>query len=293
LRNFASYHPVVLISYFATVIALSMFAGHPVILLLALSGGIVVRLALEGADGSWRSLAFYGLFFLLIAGTNPLFSHQGVTVLFFLNANPVTLESFLYGMGIGAMIVGVMVWFGNYSTVVTTDKFLFLFGRFLPRLTLIFSMVLRFIPLFRLQIRKVANARKALGGFPEENLASRIRSGIAVFSIMVTWSLEMAIETAASMKARGYGVQRRSSFSVFRFTTRDLVMLIVIAALSIPVLVGSALGVLAFSYYPYVASLRTDFGAMAVYLAFAVLAFLPAIIDWKENLQWNYSISRI
>ncbi len=38
---------------------------------------------------------------------------------------------------------------------------------------------------------------------------------------MVTWSLENAIETADSMRARGYGLPGRTSFSIYRFDSRD------------------------------------------------------------------------
>lgn len=44
-------------------------------------------------------IAFYVSMFLLVAVTNPLFSHNGVTPLFYLNGNPVTLEAFVYGAG--------------------------------------------------------------------------------------------------------------------------------------------------------------------------------------------------
>lgn len=87
--------------------------------------------------------------FLLVAVTNPLFSHNGVTPLFYLNGNPVTLEAFVYGAAIAVMVVGVMLWCRCYSAVMTSDKFLYLFGRAIPKLALVLSMALRFIPMFK------------------------------------------------------------------------------------------------------------------------------------------------
>lgn len=293
MKTFSSYHPSVLMAYFTAVIAITMFAGHPVILALALAGGFCLSLTVDDFARSMKNLALFSLFFLLIALSNPLFSHKGATVLFFLNDNPVTLESFFYGMGIGAMVVGVMYWFRNYTAIMTTEKFLYLFGRLLPRLTLIFSMVIRFIPLFTNQARKVSDSQKAFGGFSEEGFLARIKAGISVFSVMVTWSLEMAVETADSMKARGYGIRRRSSFSVYRFTARDLWMLIAIAGLTVAVLAGMSSAGMSFAYYPYLTAVGTDFPAMSAYLAFAVLAFLPSLIEGKEIIRWKYLRSGI
>ncbi|MHB8961655.1 MAG: energy-coupling factor transporter transmembrane component T [Saccharofermentanales bacterium] len=288
MKSFSAYHPAVLMAYFIAVIAITMFAGHPVMLVLALAGGFSLSLVIEEFKKTLKNFAFASLFFLLIAFSNPLFSHRGVTVLFFLNDNPVTLESFYYGMGVGAMVVGVMYWFRNYTAIMTTEKFLFLFGRIMPRLTLIFSMVIRFIPLFTNQIKKVSDSQKALGGFSEEGYLARIRSGISVFSVMVTWSLEMAVETSDSMKSRGYGVRRRSSFSIYRFAGSDLLMLIVIAGITVFVLYGMSEDSLFFAYYPAMTAFGTDLTAIAAYAAFAALVFLPSIIEMKEIIRWKY-----
>lgn len=79
---------------------------------------------------------------------NPLFIHNGETVLFFMNDNPITLEAIIYGGVSSLMIVGVLLWCRCYGAILTTDKFLYLFGRLIPKLGLILSMAFRFIPLF-------------------------------------------------------------------------------------------------------------------------------------------------
>ena len=53
------------------------------------------------------------------------------------------------------------------------------------------------------------------------SLLRRTKNAMKVFSIMVTWSLESAIETADSMKSRGYGLPGRTAFSIYRFDDRD------------------------------------------------------------------------
>ncbi len=293
MRGFGSYHPGVLMAYFAAVISAAMFAGHPVILALALAGGLCFDLLIGKRSGQLKSLLFFACFFAVIAITNPLFSHQGATVLLFINSNPVTLESIFYGMGAGAMIIGVMYWFRNYSIVMTTEKFLFLFGRAMPRLILVFSMVQRFMPLFIRRYKKALNTRKALGGNLDRNIIVRISQAAGVFSMMVTWSMEMAVEMSDSMKARGYGIRKRSSFSLYTFTSRDTVMLIIISVIFLIVLAGLSTGRLGYSYYPYLSAIKTDLTVMPYYAGYACLVFLPAFIEIKENIQWKYLISGI
>ena len=66
---------------------------------------------------------------LLAAAANPLFSHAGATMLFYLkDGNPVTLESIVYGLASGLMLAGVISWFSVFHEVMTSDKFMFLFG---------------------------------------------------------------------------------------------------------------------------------------------------------------------
>ena len=69
-------------------------------------------------------------------------------------------------------------------------------------------MVLRFVPKFKAQFRVVSNAQKCVGrDVSNGKLLERIRHGIRILSIMVTWALENAIETADSMRSRGYGLK--------------------------------------------------------------------------------------
>ena len=57
-----------------------------------------VSLMLVRKKAILSDMGFYLPLFLLVAVTNPLFSHNGVTPLFFMNGNPVTLEAVVYGV---------------------------------------------------------------------------------------------------------------------------------------------------------------------------------------------------
>ena len=68
------------------------------------------------------------------------------------------------------------------------------------------GMTLRFIPKFKAQMDAVVDAQRNIGrDISQGSLWHRTKIAITVLSIMVTWALENAIETADSMKSRGYG----------------------------------------------------------------------------------------
>ncbi|MGI6260510.1 MAG: energy-coupling factor transporter transmembrane component T [Acutalibacteraceae bacterium] len=293
MNTFASYHPAVLMLYFIAVLLIAMFTQNPVLLALALLGGVSFCTLLERPKDFLHNMAFYIPLFLMIAITNPLFSHNGVTPLFFLNGNPVTLEAVLYGLDIAAMLVAVMYWFKCYNHIMTSEKILFLFGKVIPKLSLLLSTALRFVPLFKAQIKKIHQAQKAMGLYASNSYVDKLRSAVRVFSAMLTWSLENAIDTGSSMKARGYGLKGRSHFALFRFTARDGLLSGAAVFLLALVLLGTALKETAFSFYPRITALSASPIAILAYLAFGLLVFLPFLLEIVENMRWKALLSSI
>lgn len=110
------------------------------------------------------------------------------------------------------MLAAVVLWFSCWNTVMTSDKLMHLFGRVVPALSLLLSMTLRFVPRFQAKLREVTAARRGMGLYAEKGRLQKLKSAVTVFSVMVTWSLENAVETADSMKSRGYGLRAARPF---------------------------------------------------------------------------------
>lgn len=292
MKPFESYHPVVLLFYFLAVTLLTMFTSHPVILTISVVSAVCFFGMLARKRELLLSLSFYIPAFFLIAVTNPLFSHNGVTPLFYLNDNPVTLEAVLYGAAIAAMLIAVLCWFKCFSVVMTSEKLLYLFGRAIPRLSLVLSMALRFLPLFLRKARSISKTQKTLGLYASKSISDRLLGAVRVFSALVTWSLENAVETADSMKARGYGLKGRTSFSLFRFTGRDCALLTVSLVLFLPVCLGWG-QYLGFGFYPEITPLSFRAPSCFLYVLLFLLMFLPFFIEIKENITWKYLRSKI
>jgi len=166
----------------------------------------------------------------------------------------------------------------------TSDKLVYLFGRVIPALSLILSMALRFVPRFKAQIKVIYNAQKCLKrDVSKGNLIQKIKHGIRILSIMVTWALENAIETADSMKGRGYGLPGRTTFSIFRFDRRDNYALLYILTSSAVVLICTVMGANYYRYYPTISGEWTSASTIAAFIAYFALGAFPIVVNAYET----------
>ena len=286
--TFSGFHPLVNFLYFALVLLCSMLFLHPVCLTVSLVCAFTYSIYLNGR----RAVRFNFLALLpLMAVTallNPAFNHAGETILTYLpSGNPLTLESIAYGAAAAAMLVGVICWFSCYNAVMTSDKFVYLFGRIIPALSLVLSMTLRFIPKFQAQIHTVSNAQRCVGrDVSDGSLLQRAKHGLTILSIMVTWALENAIETADSMRSRGYGLPGRTAFSIYRFDRRDRAALLFLLACGGYILLGKALGGIYWRYFPSIRGMGAQPLSLTVYAAYLLLCLLPVIVDVAADRRW-------
>lgn len=285
---FSQVHPAVLMIYFILVLTMSMFIINPIIQCEALLGGMLFCVMLSTSQQRKEDLKFYLPLIILITVTNPIFSHNGETPLFFIGNNAITLESFLYGANLSAMIVSVMFWCKNYNFIVTSDKFIYLFGKTLPKLSLVLSMALRFIPMLKKQSKKINRAQKAIGLYSSESYPDRVISSMQVMSALVGWALESAVETSRSMRARGYGLKEHTSYSNYRFTKRDVIIALLCICFSALVFIGTAMGIIDFSFYPGLTEINKSISAIIIYVCFGSIVILPFFMEVEERVKWNY-----
>ncbi len=286
---FSGYHPLVNFLYFGLVLVFTMTFMHPVCLTISLVCAVAYSIYLSGRKAVHASLLYMLPVFVIFALLNPLFSHEGATILTYLpSGNPLTLESIIYGLTAAAMLVSVITWFTCYNVVMTSDKFIYLFGRIIPSMSLVLSMTLRFVPKFKAQLKIVSNAQKCVGRDASGGgVSERIKNGITILSIMVTWALENAIETADSMKSRGYGLRGRTAFSVYRFDRRDRTALIYLLILGAYIVIGACDGGLHWAAYPKLNGVTFGLLPASLYLSYFALCFTPLILNVWEDRKWN------
>ncbi|MBO4934398.1 MAG: energy-coupling factor transporter transmembrane protein EcfT [Clostridia bacterium] len=285
-------HPTALFIYFLTVILLPMFVLDPVILALSLLGATLCLICVR-KSGEKSGILLYSLLFFGITVINPLISHNGDTELFFINNKPVTLEAVIYGAVSAVMIIGILIWFRSFSAVMTGEKLLYLVGSVLPKTSVILCSALRYIPLFKKQHEKIRAAQTAMGLYTADNITDKLKGSARVFSILTTWSLENSIDTADSMKARGYGLKHRTSFTLYKYHASDIIFTIITVLLAASAITFAAVGGLSMQFYPNVALPETTTLIVASYISYGALALLPAVLEITEILKWRYLTSRI
>lgn len=292
---FSDYHPFINFLYFTLVIGFSLVLAHPLAQGIALVCAIAYSVSAAGKKSVLFLLRYCLPMVLLTAFINPAFNHEGTTtLLYFSNGNPLTLESILYGFSAGAMLVTLLLWFTSFNRVMTSDKFIYLFGKVIPALSLVLSMSLRFVPKFKTQMATVAEAQRSIGrDVSSGTLWSRTKTAIVIFSIMITWALENAIETADSMKSRGYGLKGRSAFSIYRFDERDKYTCIWFSFCGAFLMVGTMLMAFGFRYFPNIRYAPLDMITIPFYGVYFALCITPVILNWKEERKWKTLISEM
>lgn len=293
--SFYNYHPTVNLLYFTLVIAFSMLLTHPIAQAVALVCAITYAVSVEGKKAVGFLLKFCLPMILLTAFINPAFSHEGVTILYYFSSgNPLTLESILYGVGAGVLLVTVLLWFSAFSRVMTSDKFIYLFGRVIPALSLVLSMSLRFVPKFKKQTEIVVEAQRCIGrDISTGSLWKRFKTAVLILSIMITWALENAIETADSMKSRGYGLRGRTAFSIYRMDDRDKYSLIWLGFCGLFLTVGVMLSAFGFRYFPSIRYAAFDMTTIPFYTVYFGLCATPVVLNFWEERKWKTIYSKL
>ncbi|MBR3610642.1 MAG: energy-coupling factor transporter transmembrane protein EcfT [Oscillospiraceae bacterium] len=282
------YHPLVSFGYFVAVIAGTLLFIHPFFVMVSLLCAIFASALINGKKTLFATLGFGVPMFIFIAIANPLFNHRGATILFYLFNNPVTKEAIIYGIVSAGMMFAAVIWFTCYNTVVTSDKFIYIFGRILPSIALIVSMTLSLIPRLMAQIKIIADSQRSIGlDWKSGNIKQRVRSGARILSILVSWALEDAVITADSMRARGYGQHKRSTFSIFRFGKKDAKMMAVIVFLFAAEIFAYISGRGTMEFYPAMVVPEIDLTDIIIYILYITLGILPSVIQIKEDLKWK------
>ncbi len=262
-----------------------MFFLHPVCIGLSLVCGFIYAWVLGGGKAIKTNLMISLPMIIISGAINTAFNHAGMNVIaYFPNGNAITVESVVYGLLAGGMIASVISWFSCYNKIMTEDKFIYLFGRVSPSLALVVSMTLRFVPQYRDELKEVVNAQRCIGkDVRKGNILTRIKTVAEIMSIMITWSLERSVTTSDSMRARGYGLPKRTAFSIFRFKKRDIFALLYMVALGTYIMFGILGGAVAFECFPYI---RMN-NEISVFTAYFLLLIYPVIIEAKEGWKWK------
>lgn len=291
---FSKMHPLVNFVFFAGAIGFGVVIQHPAYLIVSILLGATYYCLLHGR-GSVKMFVAMLPMFLVMTAINPLFNTYGSTVLFRVFGRPYTLEALKYGGAIASVFLVMMLWFGCYSAVMTSDKFTSLFGNLIPALSFLLVMVLRMIPNLMRKAQQLIGVRKSIGKGMEEGASNKekLKEGMTVLGSLTSWTLEGSIVTSDSMRSRGYGCAKRTSFMIYHMTALDWATLTIMLLLLIVVVTAAAQGAVWATYTPewYIAPVSGR--NMIGLAAYGTYLLIPTVLHIKEAMQWHISRSRI
>lgn len=280
---YANTHPVVCAGYVFVLLFLTMITMNPCLVVVSFLASFFYSCLAEQKFLGKRLMLSALPILLFAVFIMPVFYHNGVTPLFYINDMAVTLETIRYGVVMSLLLLAVIQWFQVWNVWIDSERFLYLFGRISPTLALLISMVFRFIPLLIRRFREIHDVQKGMGYTSEQT--SRIDKGRMLgkeLSILVSWSLEHSMDTSISMEGRGYGIGKRSCYHLFQWKLRDTILMVMELGLGISVFVTIKAGAFDTYYFPMfqVRAIHTVAGIGIG--CYAVLLALPLLLEGKE-----------
>lgn len=282
-RQFERWHPLPQFIYFIALIILITIRMNPILIMLILTAGILLGILVNRKEFMRILVRVYIPASVVAMIINPLFSHEGITIIaYFPDGNPFTLESVIFGISSGGMICTILVVFFSFNKVISADRIMYITGKMLPATALVISMSLRFIPEFKRHFRGVKEADSVIDK-KENNLIKNIK----LMDSMIMWSFEKSIDRSDSMRARGYGTKKRSHFSKYDLSKKDIIYSLIMMGLLAYVLYVTLAEKIYISYYPYFVLEGSLFYMITSCIACTLLSMLPAIDIFLEEIKWK------
>lgn len=278
--GFSACHPAINLIYFSCTIASCLLIRHPAYLAIALICAFAYALKLNRGRAAALGLALL-LCAAAFAAWYSTTHHFGITVLRqnFIRNN-VTLEALCCGAAIGLSIAAALLWLSCMHAIFTADKTVYLFGRLSPRLSLFLAILLRMVPRIKNQARKINAARCGIGrGVNQGSALRRVGNALKIFSMLITWTIEMLTGASESMRSRGSSLRGRTAFSIYRFDNRDRAFVVALFALMTALGMGIMLRQCYIRFSPALRMAQVTPASCAFYFAYAALCAAPLILD--------------
>ncbi len=241
-------------------------------------GAVTVAIALAGvAAGVGRELRRAALFAVplavAIAVINALVTRDGLTVIIRLGQLPVlghtdiTLEATAYGAVLGLRAVALILCGALYTAAVDPDEVLKLFRRVSFRSALTATLATRMVPVLARDARRLGDAQRCRPGRPPTR--------IQLMRVATTGMLDRALDVAAALEVRGYGVAGRPPRARRPYSRHDFEFAASAAAITALALCARLLDLAPLTAYPslHVGRSAATFGVAAALVALALLPF--------------------
>lgn len=283
--KFSTYHPVILFLYFVVVIGTTIYFFHPIYLGISLISSFFVSLKYKKYRPpiALYILCFFWIVFYVV--WYAAYHHFGITVFgeTFIG-NAITGEAIATGAAYGCMTASIVLWLFSFHSVMDTDKLVFLFGRVTPRGALFLAILFRMIPRMKKRGKDISTAQGMIGkGIRGERMFRKIIHSCRMVSILITWTLDHFMETASSMRCRGFGSGKPTAFKRYSLEQRDRILLILMTLMVAILLDASILNQTKALFNPEIIIPRISALGLVSYVSYFLFCMFPYWMDiWKN-----------
>lgn len=282
--------PGAAVAYLGAFVAVAFLYSSPLVL-VAVGAAAALAGCLAGAWGAVRAALRMGLVLaLLIVAVNVLVVNRGETVLLRLGELPllgrvdVTGEALAAGATIGLRAAVAMVAFAVYSACVDPDRVLRALRPLAGRSALTAALISRLVPVAAADAARLRDAGRLRGP-----AAAPLGRAVMVRRLL-TGSLDRAVDVAATLELRGYGLERQHPRSTGRLTAPqrrqssnrrsryDRRFYAIGAAVLLAAVAGKLLGADGFAAYPTV-----EIGFGAATFGLSALVVLAGLAPWRRR----------
>lgn len=286
---FEQLNPWVTFTYYVVTIACSMIFIQPIFLLVELLLILAVNLMSKSNKQVWGVLegSLFMMAFIMIL--NPLINNRGAHVIWSFGGTVITVEAVVYGFMMAVSLIIVLLIFISYNKILTSQKFMYLFSRISPKLTLLTMITLRFVPLFIRRFKNITQVQSLRGIDVSQGSARQRSIGVMkLMEVLLVSSFNNALQTADSMSARGFSSgAKRSSYQRYRFTGRDIFSLCWYLPLAVFCFYMGSKGFGRMVVYPSLGTAGLSGMDIIVLVGVILLYSFPIILEAWEWLWWN------
>lgn len=288
--GFRGYHPYIIFLYYVCVLGFVLLTNDPLLLLVACFILITVNITHDRGEALKKAIPFLVMMAVLIIILNAFFVSTGTTILLGLWGRKITLEALVYGIVMALSLIVVFLLFVSFNLILNGNKFLYIFSRFLPQTAFLILLSMRFVPLLLDRLGEIKDVQRVKGlSLTVGTVKKRFNNGMILLQILLTWSLTEAIETADSMKSRGYGMGKRSSYKRYRLDKRDVLWGVLLVGLFLVCIVCVINGGGRMVIYPTLNDYTLSKYDICLLVSEMLIISFPILAEGGERLKWNYS----
>jgi energy-coupling factor transport system permease protein len=226
----------------------ALLLSNPIVL-AAVALSVLAAGALAGVGRQMARAALWSLpVAVAIALVNALVSRNGLTVIVrlgdlpFLGQTDITLEATVYGAILALRAMTLILCGALYTLAVDPDEVLRLFRRVSFRSALSATLATRMVPILIRDGRRLADAQRCRPGRPPSRLT--------LMRASCTGVLDRALDVAAALEVRGFGVARRPPAYRAPYSRHDLEFLASAGAIATLAIVTRIADLAALRAYP-------------------------------------------